>query len=353
MHITDVLRKTIHNPATWSKQELYDNLQAAVDVELWTIPLYLTTLYSIQGLNSGNQQAYPTTAKLIESVVIQEMLHLELISNLCNALGYSPQYPFPTYEAAEGIPFLKPDVPPKYAGYQVKLGPLDINQLKLFCVIELPEPPGKPDWNKQTRYNSIGELYQALEIAVPLQWKDLYVGAAANTKQQANFTDYTQKNQQGHGFSQTINTLDQALAAMQAIVKQGEGNRSTEEIPPCDQAPAESPTAYDPSDFDPSQSHFLKFNLILDLLRLGSNPWIPATYPLIPHPDKQQLAEQAMAQRQLQDGFRAFMSELQTGFNTAQANQQMPGSFYSSMFNLQSLITAVWQAGATPAFPSH
>ncbi|QOZ82423.1 hypothetical protein DXT74_04690 [Chromobacterium sp. Rain0013] len=141
MHITDVLRKTIHNPATWSKQELYDNLQAAVDVELWTIPLYLTTLYSIQGLNSGNQQAYPTTAKLIESVVIQEMLHLELISNLCNALGYSPQYPFPTYEAAEGIPFLKPDVPPKYAGYQVKLGPLDINQLKLFCVIELPAPP--------------------------------------------------------------------------------------------------------------------------------------------------------------------------------------------------------------------
>ncbi|UTH76291.1 ferritin-like protein [Chromobacterium sp. IIBBL 290-4] len=353
MHIADVLRKTIHNPATWSKQELYDNLQAAVDVELWTIPLYLTTLYSIQGLNANNQQAYPATAKLIESVVIQEMLHLELISNLCNALGYAPQYPFPTYEEAEGIPFLKPDVPPKYAGYQVQLGPLDINQLKLFCVIELPEPAGKPDWNKQTRYNSIGELYQALEIAVSLQWKDLYVGAAANTKQQANFTDYTQKNSKGIGFSQTINSLDQALAAMQAIVKQGEGNRATEEIPPRDQPPAENPANYDPSDFDPSQSHFLKFNEILNILLLDARRWIPATYPLIPNPDKQQLAEQAQAQIQLQTGFRAFLSELQTGFNAAQPNQQMPDSFYTSMFNLQNLITAVWQTGAVPAFPTH
>ncbi|OBU87241.1 ferritin-like domain-containing protein [Chromobacterium subtsugae] len=352
MHITDVLRKTIHNPATWSQQELYDNLQAAVDVELWTIPLYLTTLYSMQGLNADDQQAYPGVAKLIESVVIQEMLHLELISNLCNALGYAPRYPFPSNEETEGIPFLKPDVPPQYAGYQVKLGPLDINQLKLFCVIELPEPPGKPDWNKQTRYNSIGELYQALEIAVKVQWKDLYVGAAANTKQQANFTDYAQKNQHGAGFSQTINSLEQALAAMQAIVKQGEGNRATAEIPLRDQPPAENPANYDPSDFDPAQSHFLKFNEILDILRLGLTPWIPAVYPLIPRPDKQQLAEQEMAQRQLQAGFRAFMAQLQTGFNTAQPNQQMPGSFYNSMFNLQNLITAVWQTGAVPAFPS-
>ncbi|OHX12468.1 ferritin-like domain-containing protein [Chromobacterium sphagni] len=352
MHIADILNMRISNPATWSKQELYDNLQAAVDVELWTIPLYLTALYSVQGLDAGNQKAYPAAAKLIESVVIQEMLHLELVSNLCNALGYAPRYPFPTYKETAGIPFLKPDVPPKYAGYQVKLGALDVNQLKLFCVIELPEPPGKPDWNKQTRYNSIGELYQALEIAISQQWKTLYIGATKNDKQQANFTDYSQKNHTSVGFSQIINSLDEALAAMQAIVKQGEGNRSTEEIPPKDQPPKEKPANYDPSDFDPAQSHFLKFNLILDILQGGLSPWTPATYPLIPHPDKQQLAVQATAQNQLSSGFRGFISELQTGFNTAQPKNMMPNSFYDSMFNLQNLITAVWQSGAVPAFPT-
>lgn len=86
--------------------------QAAVNVELFTIPLYMTTMYSIQGMHSitekppaGEKPLYygrrwpgitptpkPTTenekaCNLYFSVFIQEMLHLQLASNICSALG--------------------------------------------------------------------------------------------------------------------------------------------------------------------------------------------------------------------------------------------------------------------------
>jgi hypothetical protein len=349
MTMTNLSQLAIIDPHNWTPAELYTNLQAAVDVELWTIPLYLTALYSIEGLNSGDQDAYPLAAKLIESVVIEEMLRLQLACNICNALGYSPVMNFPSYDEADGIPFLKETVPPIYQPYHVELGCLDVNQLKLFCVIELPEPAGTPDWSTQTKYNSIGELYQALEIAIANLWDQLYVGDANNTKQQANFTDYLAKFKAGDGFSQIVNTLDTALGAMEAIVGQGEGN-STGQIPPADQPPPEStdPKDWDPSDFAPSISHFNKFNIVLTMLNF--NVGVPPVYPPIPTPDKSQLAQQVYALQQLNQGFTSFLQELQSGFNTAQPNQQMPNSFYTAMFNMQNLITAVWAAGAVPSF---
>lgn len=351
---TNLAQLAITNPLYWTKEELYTNLQAAVDVELWTIPLYLTALYSMQGLDSGHQSDYPTTAKLIESVVIEEMLHLQLACNICNALGYTPQLSYPTYDAATGIPFLKAGpIPAKYQGYQVRLGGLDANQLKLFCVVELPEPATQPDWTAQTRYNSIGELYQALEIAVKQQWDALYVGDAQNTRQQANFTDFLLKFNQGNGFSQVVNSLDTALAAMGAIVEQGEGNDNGGEVPAQDQAPQESgttdATGYDPSDYDPTASHFLKFDLALDLLLSGEA--VPLTYPVLPNPSVTQMTAQATAQANLAAGFASFIELLQFSFSQPQPKNQLAPGTYPAMFNLQQLIAAVWQSGAVPAFP--
>ena len=351
MTMTNLPQLGITDPNQWTKDELYTNLQAAVDVELWTIPLYLTALYSIQDLNSGDQASYPKAAKLVESVVIEEMLHLQLASNICNALGYSPKMNFPIYDESEGIPFIKATVPTKYQGYEVKLGGLNINQLKLFCVVELPEPSTTPDWSAQTKYNSIGELYQALEIAITNLWSDLYVGDAANTKQQENFSDYLSKFKKGDGFSQIVNSLDTALEAMKAIVGQGEGN-STHEIPSEYQPPSEStnPSDYDPSDYDSTDSHFAKFDKVLDELTTSGIEF-PSIYPIIEHPNKDQLAKQAHATIQLHQSFEGFRKQLEDGFNTSQPNKQLPPSFYKNMFNMQSLITSVWRTGAVPSFP--
>jgi hypothetical protein len=331
----------INDPHTWTKEELYTNLQAAVDVELWTIPLYLTALYSIKDLNSNNQGDYPVVAKLIESVVIEEMLHLQLACNICNALGYSPKINMPVYSEAEGIPFIKASAPEKYQGYHVQLGGLDINQLKLFCTIELPEPKTNPDWSQQTEYNSIGELYQALEIAITNLWSELYV-SESNSKQIAFFEDYSSKynTNPSEGFSQKVRDLDTALAAMQAIVGQGEGNTSNE-IPDPDQPPA---SKTDPGDFDPAESHFLKFNEVLD--QLTNNTDIPDVYPVIADPDPEQLIQQTAAMTALQDQFKIVINDIQTGFNVG----DLPTTFWDDMTGMQARIAAVWQSGAVPIF---
>lgn len=76
-----------------TKEELYLHLQYAAIVELSTIPPYLTALYSLKDKTSKAFQ-------IIRSVVIEEMLHLNLVCNLINAIGYKPQlvHPFPDLE---------------------------------------------------------------------------------------------------------------------------------------------------------------------------------------------------------------------------------------------------------------
>jgi hypothetical protein len=83
------------HPTQWNKEDLYKHPQHALDLELWTIPLYLTALYSIKGLKNLKSHDYPDAAKLVFAVVIQEMLYLELVCNICNALGYSPRLKMP------------------------------------------------------------------------------------------------------------------------------------------------------------------------------------------------------------------------------------------------------------------
>jgi len=93
---------------------LYAIDQAAVNVELFTIPLYMGTLNSIQGTHqiTAKGQSYfkgrlwpgvattanPKTANgfnIIFSVFIQEMLHLQLAANMATAIGLTPSFTSP------------------------------------------------------------------------------------------------------------------------------------------------------------------------------------------------------------------------------------------------------------------
>ncbi|HEX8352521.1 MAG TPA: ferritin-like domain-containing protein, partial [Pyrinomonadaceae bacterium] len=88
--------------------------QAAIDVELFTLPLYMVSMYSIQGMHQitskGNDfyrgrrwpgaspsrkpegDANGTAFNHFFSVFIDEMLHLQLASNIAKALGVMPSY---------------------------------------------------------------------------------------------------------------------------------------------------------------------------------------------------------------------------------------------------------------------
>ncbi|MCJ9429094.1 ferritin-like protein [Kordiimonas marina] len=138
--------------------------QAAVSVELFTIPLYMTTLYSLEGSHeaqgksvpgmvpsakpaSANEKAFNT----LFSVLIQEMLHLQLAANMASAIGCTPSFSDPALQSAgHGWRCYGPDqtvIPhiidlahtSTYADTRVQLGALTAEQIGLFIAIEEPE----------------------------------------------------------------------------------------------------------------------------------------------------------------------------------------------------------------------
>lgn len=82
----------------WTLEQLQEHLQAAVDLEFWTIPYYMAAAYSIKDQGEAAFQ-------LILSVVNQEMLHVQLAANIANAYGLKPLFKCPVYEGTH-IPHL-------------------------------------------------------------------------------------------------------------------------------------------------------------------------------------------------------------------------------------------------------
>src|SRR5690242_9120195 len=66
------------------KQGLLDALQAALQLEQATLPPYLYAFYSL------DPEKNTTIAELLQSVFMEEMLHIALVANLLNAAGGQP-----------------------------------------------------------------------------------------------------------------------------------------------------------------------------------------------------------------------------------------------------------------------
>lgn len=328
------------HPKDWTRQELHAHLQHAADLEFWTIPLYLTALYSVKGLRNKHPEQYPDAAKLVQSVVIQEMLHLEIVCNISHALGYAPRFHVPQYDAAKGIPFIHPAkdyLPEALQGYSVAPRALCTDALKLFCAIELPHPHGRINWEHTATYGSIADLYAALHTAIAQRWDDYFVGKAANTKQKNSFKEYQPVSGRHHGFSQVVHSKATALDAIAAIVEQGEGADNAK-VPEAYRPPDEKEGKdFDPGWFRGDLSHYQKFSLLLHKPHL-----LPEVYTVEPTKDS------TAAQQQLDTAFAAFLQQLNNGF--AQDGPDMPGSFWDAMFALSHAAMAVWESGACPAF---
>ena len=202
--------------------------QAAVNVELFTMPLYMTSMYSIQGMHqitgknslyqgrlwpgsapvanpqNANEQCFNT----IFSVFIQEMLHLQIASNIASALGQSPTFTSPLlqndrhgwicYGAGKTvIPHIVDLQDTKnYKDVTVNLSELNENAVKLFLAIEEPIDVAKQelyldeecsktkyfppvpfkDWNKDyteenlPMFGSIGWMYECLVCYLNIEY---------------------------------------------------------------------------------------------------------------------------------------------------------------------------------------
>ena len=93
---------------------LRNALQSALKLEFFTIPPYLTALYSLTGTSRGAQYA----RSIIRNVVRDEMLHMNLVCNILNAIGGDPDvraavpaYPNPIPMSLAGGLEVRPDTP--------------------------------------------------------------------------------------------------------------------------------------------------------------------------------------------------------------------------------------------------
>ncbi len=83
---------------------LQRHLQAIVEVEFFTIPLYLTAVYSFTEIALEAPSTLYTVQQEALSVAVQEMYHLQCACNILNAFTVTPTIPKLTIPAGTDLP---------------------------------------------------------------------------------------------------------------------------------------------------------------------------------------------------------------------------------------------------------
>jgi hypothetical protein len=225
--------------------DLYDALQSAIELEHATIPLYMTAMLSIKSPASGSM---PLISSTIKQIMMQEMLHMNIASNVLNAIGGQPSINHPGF-----IPTY-PGRLPMVGNFDVHLAPLSLPQLDVFLEIEEPETP--IDFPVETLaaappppYKTIGALYAAIMSKLKEFGQGAFKGDPAR-QLVGEFSGAT-----------AIKTVDDALAGLTLIVDQGEGTESS---------PLGSPGG--------TKAHYYRFMEIKKGLTLNPDPKSPKGY---------------------------------------------------------------------------
>ncbi|MEO1260289.1 MAG: ferritin-like domain-containing protein [Bacteroidota bacterium] len=304
-------------PDKITKDNFEEHMQNAVVLELATIPTYLYTYYSIRrswgntssngptareslhksiyddlkGKSKTKKRAQELTvdiqvyankaASLIMSVVIEEMLHLSLASNVKQAVlgppqiySLNPKLKFPT------------KLPVKNSHFPIHLRPFGKAQLETLLKIESPKPFTD---NEET----IGKYYHLIEQYLIDNCPGPYDSDRPQLQQKPGFYGQNSINtvhyDKGHnphfpgsedsGGLIHVTDLDSALAALDEIVEQGEGNKTDSDhldkdgdpvFPPPKPEYWEDKKKTKAGDFDdPSHDELSHFDRFLELYSLG------------------------------------------------------------------------------------
>lgn len=191
--------------------DLHEHLQAAIQLEHSTVPVYLTALYSIKkGTN-------PEAAETLRSVVIDEMLHMAIAANTLTAIGGSPAFDAPGF-----VPTYPGPLPMNIGeGLIVGLEKLTRERVgSVFMRIEEPETPLEFPVKTlraapEPEYATIGEFYRAIIEKIEDLGDRIFKGRPE--RQVAN----------PRWFSGTelfpIHNARQAVRALTHVVREGEG----------------------------------------------------------------------------------------------------------------------------------
>ncbi|MFI5798353.1 ferritin-like protein [Streptomyces sp. NPDC051677] len=222
------------SPTIATLKDLKAALQLAVGLELSTVPVYLTALYSIkEGANEDAQQT-------IRSVVMEEMLHMTLAANVLNALGEHPSVKpvdFLSHRNVKPVPEYKDTYEsPVIAGIgKLALLPLSPAAVEGFVRIEHPLHGAAQVGDivcPTDTFPTIGTFYEAINAA--LKSRAICPDSAFRSDSpQVRDREYYG----GAGQVITVTNRDTAMAAIEKIVDEGEGlpekrlNEPAKELP--------------------------------------------------------------------------------------------------------------------------
>ena len=141
-----------------SHETLKRQLQQAVELEFATLPVYLTSLYSI--VDGCNNEVYA----LIRSIIMEEMLHLTQAANILIAIGGHPQ--IDSNETVPSLPTvgLPGGVLPHLHITLKKASLAHIHQV--FMGIEVPHNTTVDVLHPDIFNNTIGQFYEEIKACI-------------------------------------------------------------------------------------------------------------------------------------------------------------------------------------------
>ncbi|PKG74469.1 hypothetical protein CXF86_11890 [Shewanella sp. GutCb] len=347
---------TSQNP--WTIEALREHLQWAVDVELYTIPYYMSAMYSV--IDQASE-----ARRIVRSVVNQEMLHMQCAANIANAYGCDLLIRSPHYGGK--VPHLdfknNPNRPTDvYTPYSTEIGPMDALRINTMCIIECPgESSTTPSGPNAAEYSSIGEVYQAIREGAAM----LSECIIADNNQVAHFTStypdvisLTVTNSGGKGLVQVNGLID-------LIVEQGEGADWPHDCCDADKPINQRYEDYQQKllapeyqnqvdDIQPYWDHFQKFTYL-------RKQALPVTFPLTFGSPRGRKNQQILISH-----FGHFLQLMNIVFNpiyqqqlakengiTVEQVQQSAGAeFGTTMYKVGAAIAACWENGVPPTFSS-
>jgi len=227
-----------------SGQDLTPLLQAAIELEHATIPPYLCAYFS---LKDGSGTA---VGEIIRSIVVQEMLHLTIASNLMISLGGEPRLNGPGF-----VPKY-PDGLPMGIGehLQVRLRKCSLEQVgDVFMKIEEPEDPisirvaFQAERQLVPEFATIGAFYLALADKIRELGDSAFIGKPEHQVVASRWFPDPEE-------MFAISDVTTAVQGIQVIIDQGEGTQTS------------------PFDDSGAPAHYYRFDQIVKGRRLIPSP---------------------------------------------------------------------------------
>ncbi len=298
----------------WTSDLVRRYIQRAIELELFTIPGYLSAYYSID--QSASEAAERSAAALL-SIANEEMLHVLLLGNISIALGRSPTF------TGKSAPSYPGRVPLARSADVIALGPATDATIRAFMKLELPitrSPYAEEDLPPMEHYETIGEAYSSIRCGL---FAVFGPGGEAWPEPSG-----AQVNQNFDHDRAPITDVEGALRALDLVVLQGEGASVNEHA------------TDDPKDL----AHYYKLESLLGALSPGD------LLPVLTHDRKWPMSARCEALLHFFDAcYSGMLRELEASFKRGGSMARARGWMFSVIQELSMYIVRVPHEGSDGA----